>query len=181
VLSLLLQLFTLYLSTTDPSFLGDFEIVSTARQSRLEAERQVRNPKHEIRNKFKIRISRQQIRCKRLFLLSEYWGLRVPTSQGETAMTAFLQKFALLVAGVLQGFDRVVFKGKLRRLYQPNGMNLLLGVNHMRRGQFKAYAAETTKKVMAASLVSKAKELDRFRYLNSSRTDKEQVAREIAR
>ena len=34
---------------------------------------------------------------------------------------------------------------------------------------------------MAASLVAKAKELDRFRYLNSSKTDKEQIAREIAR
>ena len=95
-------------------------------------------------------------------------------------MNAFLQKFALVVAGVLQGFDRVVFKGKLRELYRPDGMNCLLGVNHVRRGQFKAYAAETTKKVMAASLLAKAKELDRFRYLNSGSTDKEEVARAIA-
>jgi hypothetical protein len=95
-------------------------------------------------------------------------------------MNAFLQKFAVLVAGVLQGFDRVVFKGKLRQLYRPDGMNCLLAVNHIRRGQFKAYAAEITKKVMAASLLAKAKELDRFRYLNSSSTDKEQVARKIA-
>jgi hypothetical protein len=96
-------------------------------------------------------------------------------------MNAFLQKFAVLVASVLQGFDRVVFKGKLRELYRPDGMNCLLGVNHVRRGQFKAYAAEISKKVRAASLMAKAKELDRFRYLNSSSTDKEQVAREIAR
>jgi len=95
-------------------------------------------------------------------------------------MNAFLQKFAVLVAGVLQGFDRVVFKGKLRELYAPHGMNILLGVNHVRRGQFKAYAAEITQKVMAASLVAKAKELDRYRYLNSSNTDKEKLAREIA-
>jgi hypothetical protein len=96
-------------------------------------------------------------------------------------MNAFLQKFALIVAGVLQGFDRLVFKGKLCQLYRPDGMNILLGVNHIRRGQFKTFAAETTKKVMAASLMAKAKQLDRFRYLNSSSTDKEQVAREIAR
>jgi hypothetical protein len=96
-------------------------------------------------------------------------------------MNAFLQKFAVVVAGVLQGFDRVVFKGKLRELYRPDGMHCVLGVNHVRRGQFKAYAAEITKKVMAASLVAKAKELGRFRYLNSSSTDKEQAAREIAR
>jgi hypothetical protein len=95
-------------------------------------------------------------------------------------MNAFLQKFALVVAGVLQGFDRVVFKGKLRELYRPDGMNILLGVNHVRRGQFKPYVAEITKKVVAASLVAKAKELDRFRYLNSSSTNKEQVARALA-
>jgi hypothetical protein len=96
-------------------------------------------------------------------------------------MNAFLQKFALVVAGVLQGFDRVVFKGKLRELYRPDGMNCMLGVNHVRRGQFKAYAAEITKKVMAASLLAKAKELERFRYLNSSSADKEAIARDIAR
>jgi hypothetical protein len=95
-------------------------------------------------------------------------------------MNAFLQKFALVVAGVLQGFDRLVFKGKLRKLYRPDGMNILLGVNHVRRGQFKAYAAEITKKVLAASLLAKAQELDRFRYLNSSRADKEQIARALA-
>ena len=95
-------------------------------------------------------------------------------------MNAFLQKFALLVAGVLQGFDRLVFKGKLRELYRPDGMNILLGVNHVRRGQFKAYAAEITKKVLAASLLAKAQELGRFRYLNSSSADKEQIARALA-
>ena len=90
-------------------------------------------------------------------------------------MNAFLRKFALVVAGVLQGFDRLVFKGKLRELYRPDGMNILLGVNHVRRGQFKPYAAEITKKLVAASLVAKAKELGRFRYLNSSSTNKEQT------
>jgi hypothetical protein len=95
-------------------------------------------------------------------------------------MNAFLQKFALVVAGVLQGFDRVVFKGKLRELYRPDGMNCLLGVNHVRRSQFKAYSAQITQKVMEASLLVKAKESGRFRYLNSSSTSKEQVAREIS-
>ena len=41
-------------------------------------------------------------------------------------MMSFLQKFAVLVAGVLQGFDRVVFKGKLKQLYAPEAMHLLL-------------------------------------------------------
>jgi len=32
----------------------------------------------------------------------------------------FLEKFAGDVLGVLSGFDRLVFKGKLRQLYSPN-------------------------------------------------------------
>ena len=41
-------------------------------------------------------------------------------------MKSFLQPFALLVSGVLQGFDRLVFKGKLVQLYCPDGMHTLL-------------------------------------------------------
>ena len=95
-------------------------------------------------------------------------------------MKAFLQKFALLVAGVLQGFDRLVFKGKLRNLYAPEGMNAFCGRNRIDRENFKAHGAAVTKKILDASLMSEAKRLKRFVYLNSSKTDKEAVAREIA-
>lgn len=95
-------------------------------------------------------------------------------------MCSFLQRFALLIAGVLHGFDRLVFKGKLRALYDPQGMNLLLSANHVRYRDFKEYAAAVTAKVMAASLVPQAKAVGRFRYLNSGKIDKEAVAREFA-
>ncbi len=95
-------------------------------------------------------------------------------------MSSFLQRFALLIAGVLHGFDRLVFKGKLCPLYSPEGMNFLLCANHVDYRDFKEYAAEVTAKVMAASLVSEAKALGRFRYLRSSNTDKDAIAREFA-
>src|SRR3989449_1362302 len=95
-------------------------------------------------------------------------------------MKTFLQRFAVLVAGVLQGFDRLVFKGKLRQLYSPEGMHILLSANHVLRNDFKSYAAQVTASVLRASLVSQAKALGRFRYLNSSKADKEAVAREFA-
>ena len=41
-------------------------------------------------------------------------------------MKNFLRRFAMLVAGVLHGFDRLVFKGKLCPLYSPEGMNCRL-------------------------------------------------------
>ena len=95
-------------------------------------------------------------------------------------MKAFLQRFALLVSGVLNGFDRLVFKGRITQLYSPEGMNILLGTNRVNRSDFKTYAAQVTAEVLAASWVSRAKELDRFRYLNSSSDSKEEVAREFA-
>ena len=69
-------------------------------------------------------------------------------------MKSFLQKFSLLVAGVLQGYDRLVFKGKLCQLYAPDGMHCLLGLNAIRRRDFKAYARNLTAKVLDASLAS---------------------------
>jgi hypothetical protein len=95
-------------------------------------------------------------------------------------MSSFLQRFALLIAGVLQGYDRLVFKGKLCPLYSPEGMNFLLCANHVRYRDFKNYAAEVTAKVLAASQVAEARALGRFRYLKSGKIDKEAVAREYA-
>jgi hypothetical protein len=95
-------------------------------------------------------------------------------------MKTFLQRFAVLVAGVLQGFDRLVFRGKLCQLYSPDGMHILLNANHVLRNDFKSYAAQVTANVLRASRVSEAKALGRYRYLNSSKTDKEAVAREFA-
>jgi len=95
-------------------------------------------------------------------------------------MKSFLQRFALLVAGVLQGFDRLVFKGKLPTLYGPEGMNCLLSANRVLRKDFKTYAHDVTAKVVEASLVSEAKDVGRYHYLHSSKINKEKFAREVA-
>ena len=72
-------------------------------------------------------------------------------------MKTFLQRFALVVSGVLSGFDRVVFKGRLRQLYSPEGINCYATANHVRYLDFKKHAKEVTRQVMAASLVESAK------------------------
>jgi hypothetical protein len=95
-------------------------------------------------------------------------------------MTSFLQRFALLVAGVLQGFDRLVFKGKLCQLYAPEGMHFFLAANQVSRVDYKKYSSRITQQIMEGPCVHQAKLLDRFRYLNSSKVDKEKLAREIA-
>jgi len=95
-------------------------------------------------------------------------------------MQHFLQRFALLVAGVLSGFDRLVFKGRLCPLYWPEGMNCLLSANHVAHKQFKQYAKEVTARVVETAGVPQAKARGRYRYLNSSKIDKEQAARAFA-
>jgi hypothetical protein len=94
-------------------------------------------------------------------------------------MSTFLQRFALLVSGILSGFDRVVFKGRLPQLYSPEGMNCYAAANHVRYLDFKAHAKEVTRQVMAASLVESAKKADRFQYLSSGQASKEEAARAI--
>lgn len=94
-------------------------------------------------------------------------------------MKSFLQRFALVVSGVLSGWDRVVFKGRLRQLYSPEGMNCYAAANHVRYLDFKAHAKEVTRQVLAASMVESAKAAGRFQYLGSSQSSKEEAARAI--
>ncbi len=94
-------------------------------------------------------------------------------------MGSFLRRFAAVVVGVLSGFDRVVFKGRLPQLYSPDGMNCYASANHVRFLDFKKHAKEVTQRVMRASLVERAKADGRFHYLNSGQGSKEEAARAI--
>src|ERR1700681_1722874 len=95
-------------------------------------------------------------------------------------MHSFPQRFSCIVLGMLSGFDRLVFRGRLRRLYQPEGMNHYCNANHVFRKEFKEHAASVTAQVMRASLIEEAKRCGRYRYLNSSHTDKDKIARALA-
>ena len=95
-------------------------------------------------------------------------------------MKTFLQRFAGLVVGVLSGFDRLVFRGKLRQLYAPDGMDRFLASNSILFKHFKEYSKTVTREVIEAS-VAQAERLGRpFEYLNASTISKEKRACEIA-
>ena len=95
-------------------------------------------------------------------------------------MKFFLHRFASLVLGVLSGFDRLVFRGKLCPLYAPEGMNIYLAANGVLRKDFERHVAQVTQQVLDASWIGRAKEMKRFRYLNSTTINKDQVARDFA-
>lgn len=95
-------------------------------------------------------------------------------------MKRFIARHAERIIGVLSGFDRLVFRGTLRRICFPEGMMGLLWKRHVLLKEFRDYAQAVTEKMKAASL-REAQRLGRpVVYLDSSRTDKEALAKSIA-
>src|ERR1700751_1381869 len=93
-----------------------------------------------------------------------------------TPMKTFLQRFAGLVLGVLSGFDRLVFKGKLREMYAPQGMDHYLASNHILFTDFQRHMESVTRQVIEVSAAQAARLGRPFEYLNSSKISKEDRA-----
>ena len=80
----------------------------------------------------------------------------------------------------MSGFDRLVLRGTLRMLSFTAGMMSFLSHAGVLLKEFGAYAEATTNRLREASLTA-ARELERpVKYLASSQTRKEDVARELA-
>ena len=94
-------------------------------------------------------------------------------------MEKFVARYRSLVTGVLSGFDRLVFRGSLLPLIRRGGMYFFLEAASVRLLDFRKFVLSTTERVKDASL-AEARRLDRpMRYLESSATDKEKLARQI--
>ena len=94
-------------------------------------------------------------------------------------MHEFIAKHQGKIAGTLSGFDRLVFRGHLRSIGHPLGMKFYLWINQILLKNFGDHVAEVTEHLKEASL-AEAKTCGRpVKYLNSSQTDKETIARDI--
>jgi len=95
-------------------------------------------------------------------------------------MNAFIEKHSKHIIGILSGWDRLVFRGTVRLIAHVAGMYSYLRARHILLKDFKAHAKQQTATLIQASL-AKAQEQKRPNlYLPSARTNKEQVALEIA-
>ena len=95
-------------------------------------------------------------------------------------MNQFTTKYASSIRGVLSGFDRLVFRGTLRRLSFVEGMRMYLSHRGILLKDFGAFAERITERVKQASLAP-MKALGRpVRYLSSAQVSKEEIARRIA-
>jgi hypothetical protein len=93
----------------------------------------------------------------------------------------FLSKHSGAVTGSLSGFDRLVFRGTLRMLAHSGGMMSYLWAVRVLLKDFAAHAETLTRRLKEASEQLARQTARPIRYLPSSGTSKEQIAREIAR
>jgi hypothetical protein len=95
-------------------------------------------------------------------------------------MDSFLAHYGSLVTSVLSGFDRLVFRGVLQPLMADRGMHVLLANAGVKLLDFKPFALKTSESIKSA-VFGMADQLDRpRRYLESPKTSKQDVARELA-
>ena len=98
----------------------------------------------------------------------------------EDAVKRFIALYADRIIGTLNGFDRLVFRGTLRRLSFVEGLMSLLWKRQVLLKDFAGYAEAVTEGLKSASL-QEARRLDRPEiYLHSSRTNKEEEALRVA-
>jgi len=93
----------------------------------------------------------------------------------------FLSRFEAGITGVLSGFDRLRLRGTLRHLFQPTVMEAYLNACRVLIKDFGTFAQGLTARIKAAAYATAEQAGRPFRYLSSSQTSKEALARQIAR
>src|ERR1700730_12216268 len=93
------------------------------------------------------------------------------------AMKEFIAKHKEEIAGVLCGFDRLVFRGTLRSISYVQGIMNYLWANQVRLSEFGGHVQGVSERVRQACK-AKAEALGRpVKYLASAGESKEEVAR----
>jgi hypothetical protein len=95
-------------------------------------------------------------------------------------MTEFLQRHASSVIGALSGFDRLLFRGTLRRLANAAGLSGFLSYTGVLLKEFGDYSMALTEQVKAASVAVAERSGRPVQYLPDPSVRKEDVARAIA-
>ena len=96
-------------------------------------------------------------------------------------MHGFVQRHRSSVIGMLSGFDRLLFRGTLRRIANAAGLSSFLSYTGVLLKDFAAHAEALTEQVKEASLAVAERAGRPVRYLPDPSVRKEDLAREIAR
>ncbi len=97
----------------------------------------------------------------------------------EDATQTFVARHAPAVTCTLSGFDRLVFRGTLIPLVRKGGMHVLLSRADERLLDFKDFAFKTSQRVKTQALAEAERQERPLRFLDSPKTSKEDLAREL--
>ena len=95
-------------------------------------------------------------------------------------MEQFIERHRDGIAGVLEGFDRVLFRGTLGSISYVQGFDRFMGASGLLLKDFKSFAERCTAKLAAHAEAVAGRAGRPHRYLPSAATDKEALARSIA-
>lgn len=95
-------------------------------------------------------------------------------------MQKFIAKYQSEIAGVLSGFDRLVFRGSLRKISFVRGMKGYLWAQQVLLKDFGTYVQQISNQVKQAALQGIESCGRPVQYLYSSLINKEEIARSIA-
>jgi len=96
-------------------------------------------------------------------------------------MQEFTAKYADKIQGVVSGFDRLVFRGSLRKICYPFGMEGYLWAIQVPLKEFGKHVHKVSGQVKDGALRCMLEAGRPVQYLPSSKDDKEEIARSIAR
>lgn len=95
-------------------------------------------------------------------------------------MQQFIARFEDQIQGTLSGFDRVVFRGSLRRLTHSQGMKMYLIQNGILCKQYQDHVKQVSQELKEASLEPFRREQLPIRHIYDPRADKDEIARAVA-
>jgi len=95
-------------------------------------------------------------------------------------MKQFIARFEDQIQGTLSGFDRVVFRGTLRRLTHSQGMKMYLIQNGILCKQYQDHVKQVSQELKEASLEPFRREQLPVRHIYDPRADKDEIARAVA-
>src|ERR671930_670229 len=102
------------------------------------------------------------------------------TEMPEATMKRFLNRYSDRIVGVIEGFDRILFRGTFRNISNGRGLERFLCSQHILYKDFGKFAQQITEVVSNHAKEMARREGREYRFLRSSEISKEEVAREIA-
>ena len=95
-------------------------------------------------------------------------------------MEQFIKQHSDCTLGVLEGFDRVLFRGTLRSLCYPDGVNKFLAAKGVPFKEFGDFTQGLTDQIAGYARQMAERARRPYHYIKSAKIDKQQIASQIA-